>query len=157
MVGQNLHMGGFELGLRFRPSRIFGMELAIGGYGGTDYNDMSRLEVPVMANLMVFLPRARRFQFYVLTGVGTSFATVRGVHAGYGEYLTRSLRYIGGQLGAGVEWRLAPRFALSMEVRGFLRRRVDYDGRAEFYDPSSGRTTNTSGGGVASIGGHLYF
>lgn len=157
MIGENLRMGGLELGLRFRPSRIFGMELAVGAYGGTDYNDMSRLEIPLMANLMVFMPRESRFQFYLLAGIGTSFATVDGVHRGYGMHLTRDMRYFGGQLGAGFEWRLAPRFALSMELRGFLRTRVGDDGRAEFYEPSTGRATNTSGGGVASIGGHLYF
>lgn len=157
MIGENLRLGGFELGLRFRPSRIFGMELAVGAYGGTDYNDMSRVEIPLMANLMVFLPRETRFQFYLLAGVGTSFAAVDGVHSGYEEYMSRNLRYVGGQLGAGFEWRVAPRFALSMELRGFLRARVDDDGRPEFYDRATGRSTNLSGGGVASIGGHLYF
>ncbi|MEM9072163.1 MAG: outer membrane beta-barrel protein [Myxococcota bacterium] len=157
MVGENLRMGGLELGLRFRPSRIFAMEIAVGAYGGRDYNDQDRLEVPLMANLMVFLPRASRVQFYLYGGIGTSFARVEGVHRGYGEFQSRDLRYVGAQLGAGVEWRVNPRFALSIDMRGFIRQRVDDDGQPEFFDPDTGRTTDTSGGGVGSLGAHFYF
>ena len=48
---------------------------------------------------------------------------------------------------------------LSMDIRAFIRSRVDdEDGlQAEFYDPETGRTTDTSAGAIGSLGAHLYF
>lgn len=159
MIGDRVTMGGFSAGIRFRPSRIFGVELSIGGFGGTDYNGLSRAEMPFKLNAMFWLPRASRFQMYVLAGVGTSWAAVDGFHEGYGEYVSTNYGYVGGEVGIGMEWRVASRFALSADVRGFLRTRVDSGGRPEFIRStgSGTQTTDTSAGALFSIGGHLYF
>lgn len=161
MIGGNVRMAGAQLGLRLRPSRIFAVELGAGFYGGTDYNDMERSEVPLTLDLMMFLPRASRFQAYITAGMGFSFANVEGVHSGYGEYMDRDFAYFGGQLGVGVEWRIRPRFALSADLRGFIRSRIDEDEdsdpRPEFYDPDGNRATDTSAGARVTLGAHLYF
>lgn len=157
MIGNRLRMGGLEAGIRFRPSRIFGVEVAVGAYGGTDYNDMDRLEVPFSFNMMFWLPKASRFQMYFLAGVGTSYARTEGVHRGYGEYMTRDMHYLGVQGGIGMEWRVRPRFALSLDARAFIRTRVDGDNLPEFYNPDTGQETDVSAGGIGTVGAHFYF
>lgn len=159
MMNDQVRMGGVQLGLRFRPSRIFGVEVGVGAYGGTDYNGMTRGEVPVTFDAMFFLPRASRVQAYVLAGFGISYAHTQGTHQGYGREMERDMAYFGGQLGIGVEWRVAPRFALSTDLRTFLRTRVsdDLGDLPEFYDPSTGNSTDTSIGAVGTLGAHFYF
>ena len=74
-----------------------------------------------------------------------------------GTPTTSGYAYIGGQLGLGVEWRISPVFALSADIRGFLRTRIDEDRdeRPEFVDGS--RSTNTSAGALGTLGMHFYF
>jgi len=163
MNTSRIHMGGLELGFRFRPARIFAFEIDLGTYGGTDYNGDARREHPVSFNFMFFLPRSTRFQAYMLVGGGMSFANVDTGSSrdpwddGWDDFDTR-YTYIGGQLGLGVEWRISPLFALSADVRGFLRTRIDPDRdvNPEFVD-ESGRTTNTSAGVTGNLGMHFYF
>ena len=157
MISDRLRMGGLEASIRFRPSRVFGVEFAIGGYGGNDYNDMDRVEVPVTFNFMFWLPRQSRFQAYFLMGGGMSYAHTEGVHRGYGAFMSRDMTYIGAPGGIGLEWRLNPRFALSMDLRAFVRTRVDADELPEFVNPETGQTSDTSVGGVGTLGAHLYF
>jgi hypothetical protein len=161
MIGDNVRMGGAQVGFRLRPSRMFAMELAGGMYAGTDYNNMDRTEVPITLDFMFFLPRASRFQAYLLAGFGMSFAQTEGFHDGYGTFMERDFTYFGGQIGVGVEWRIKPRFALSADIRGFMRTRVgedrDDDPRPEFYDPANNRSTDTSAGARATLGAHFYF
>lgn len=159
MISEQVRMGGLQLGLRFRPSRIFGIELGAGAYGGTDYNGMDRAEVPFTLDFMFWLPRQSRVQAYLLGGFNVSYAHVEGFHEGYGRYMNNDYAYVGGQAGLGIEWRVHRRFALSMDIRAFIRSRVDdEDGlQAEFYDPETGRTTDTSAGAIGSLGAHLYF
>lgn len=157
MISERLRMGGVEGSIRFRPARIFGVEFAVGAYGGTDYNDMDRFEVPVTFNFMFWLPKASRFQVYFLAGAGLSYAHSEGVHSGYNEFMSRDMTYIGAQGGIGLEWRINPRFALSLDMRAFIRTRIDADDLPEFFDPDTGRTTDTSAGALGTLGAHLYF
>lgn len=159
MISENVRMGGVQAGVRFRPSRMFGIELGVGAYGGTDYNGMTRGEIPVTFDFMFFLPRASRVQAYVLGGFGVSYAHTTGFHQGYGREMERDMAYFGGQMGLGLEWRIAPRFALSTDIRAFIRTRVSEDigDLPEFYDPSTGESTDTSVGAVGTLGAHFYF
>lgn len=157
MISERLRMGGIEGSIRFRPARIFGVEFAVGAYGGTDWNDMDRYEVPVTFNFMFWLPKASRFQVYFLAGAGVSYAHAEGFHSGYGEFMSRDMTYIGAQGGIGLEWRINPRFALSIDARAFIRTRIDTDDLPEFFNPETGQTTDTSAGGVGTLGAHFYF
>jgi len=159
MFNQHVQMGGLQLGARFRASRVFGVELGFGSYGGADYEGNSRREHPITFDFMFFLPKESRFQAYMLVGGGFSFAQVDtdpDFIDDWDDFDTR-YAYIGGQLGLGVEWRLSPLFALSADVRGFLRTRIDEDRdrNPEFVDGS--RSTNTSAGVLGTVGMHFYF
>jgi hypothetical protein len=50
-------------------------------------------------------------------------------------------------------------FALNADLRGFIRGRVDDNThyRPEFFDPATGKSTNTSGGGLITGGMTFYF
>ena len=61
---------------------------------------------------------------------------------------------------AGLELRLNEWFAINGDIRGFIRTRIDDDGRPEFVEvdaDGSQRSTNTSGGVTANLGATLYF
>lgn len=150
MMSENVAMGGAHFGLRFRPCQLFAMELGIGGYGGEDYNDDERFELPVTVDGYLFLGR-RRFQPYLVGGLHTSVAFVE--QGFFGD--DRTLVHVGGQLGIGAEWRVGRRLGLSMDVRGFVRERVGgSDERPEFVRP--GESTDTSVGALMNLGMTLY-
>jgi hypothetical protein len=60
------------------------------------------------------------------------------------------------QAGIGAEYRFGPHFAINSDLRGFIRGRTDRNGGYEFIS-NSGQATNTSGGGVFSVGATYYF
>lgn len=165
MFTDRVHMGGLAGALRIRPNMgHFALDLGLGVYGGEDFNGQDRVEVPLTADVLLFVNPRSRLQFYGVAGVGVSFAHSNDPDAYdpwtdtyYGDD-GRDYGYVGGQLGLGLELRLGRRFAINGDVRGFVRERVDSNTDApEFVDPDTGRTTNTSGGVVGNIGATLYF
>lgn len=147
--GPSVAMGGFGGALRFRPGSHFGIDLGAGYFAGHDYQGDYRTEVPVTANMLFFVNPKSKVQFYVLLGTGVSF--------GKKETLTevRDMTHVGGQAGLGLEFRLAPGFALNTDVRGVLQHRIDNDPRPEFVDGA--RYSDTSGGALMTFGGTFYF
>jgi opacity protein-like surface antigen len=146
-------MGGFGTGLRFKPTRYFGVEGDLDFVGGHDYNDNNRNETAFTLNALAFLNPQSVVQVYLLAGFGWSGAHVTngaGLDAGYG--------YFGAQAGAGLEFRLSRVLALNADFRGFIRGRTDHgaETQPEFVD-AYGRSTNTSGGGLFTGGMTLYF
>ena len=148
--GRGLSMGGFSGALRIRPSPRFAVDLGAGYYVGTDYEGDLRWDVPVTADLLIFMNPKNKAQFYFLAGAGVSFGTRQEL---FGE--TRDMIHAGGEAGLGLELRLAPAFALNTDLRGFLRKRVDSDSRPEFV--SGNRSTDVSAGALFTFGGTLYF
>ena len=147
--GPSVRMGGFNGALRFRPATHFGIDLGSGYFAGNDYQGDFRTEVPLTMNFLFFVNPKSKVQFYVLLGPGLSFAKKET----FSE--VRNMIYAGGQAGAGLEFRLAPGFALNADVRGVLRHRIDNDPRPEFIDGA--RSTDTSGGALVTFGGTFYF
>lgn len=147
--GPDVQMGGFTGALRFRPNEHVGIDLGSGYFAGNDYQGFYRTEVPVTANALFFVNPQHKFQVYFLLGPGV---TIGRADLGYE---VRRMVHIGGQAGMGVELRLAPAFALNVDVRGVIRYRVDSDPRPEFFDGTRG--TNTSGGALLTFGGTFYF
>jgi hypothetical protein len=147
-------MGGFGAGLRFKPTRNFGVEGDLDFVGGHDYQGDSRNETAFTLNGLIFLNPKSILQVYLLAGFGWSSAHVvndlQGLEASYG--------YFGGQAGIGLELRLSRVLAFNADFRGFVRGRTDSGAASqpEFTD-SYGRTTNTSGGGLFTGGMTLYF
>jgi len=159
MVSDSVQMGGLAGAFRIRPNDgHFGVDLGIGAYAGQDHNGWDRVEVPLTADLLLFLNPDDTLQVYGLAGVGVSFAHAEegGFDDPYFEYNARDFTYVGGELGAGLELRLSRWFAINGDVRGFVRERVDDDPEPEFIH-EDGRTTDTSGGVLLNLGATVYF
>jgi hypothetical protein len=157
MFGNNVHMVGAHGAFRIRPAQgRFAIDLGVGAYGGRDWNDLDRFEVPVTADFLLFVNPQNELQFYLLGGVGASFAHTSGVDPVTGQ-IDRQYAYVGGEVGLGLEWRLSQHWALNADVRGFVRQRVDPETAPEFVDLENNRSTDTSGGAVGSLGVTFYF
>lgn len=159
VFGDSLAMGGGGAAFRIRAAPWFALDIGAGLYGGTDYNGLDRVEVPVTVDALIFFNPQHRFQFYILAGVGTSFGHAEGFNFRTGNDDYRDYVHLGGEAGLGLEWRLGRHFALNVDVRGFLRHRVDDNPEPEFTEPSGGgwRSTDLSGGVVARGGMTFYF
>jgi len=151
-------MGGFGLALRYRPVPAFAFEGAFDIIGGTDFNGFDRVETPFSLNGILYVNPRSRAQFYLTGGVNWSSATVQSEDADPrlspspdGNNFSAEYSYFGGQGGIGLEFRVSRRLALNVDALAFIRKRTDdgaETGPAEFVDPNTGRTTNTSGGGL---------
>jgi opacity protein-like surface antigen len=138
----------------------FAFDVGIDVLGGTDFNGFKRTETPLTLSGMLFLNPRNPVQVYVLGGINFSHAEVSSEFAspllsskGDGTF-GAEYNYFGGQIGAGLEFRVSRHVALNVDVIGFMRKRTD-DGRLpEFSDPEKG-TTNSSGG--ALLRGGLTF
>jgi opacity protein-like surface antigen len=156
-AAQNAGMGGAGLGLRYRPLPGAALEANFDVLGGNDYQGQKRQESAFSLNALLFVNPRSKAQVYFLAGFGWSWAHVgddSDPSAQQWDY-----HYFGGQVGAGLELRLARHFALNADVRGFLRARTDDAAQyqPEYVDSSTGRTTNTSGGGLITGGMTFYF
>jgi hypothetical protein len=156
-------MGGAGVLMRFRHSPHLATEATIGGMYGRDYNGDARAEVPVTLGGVVYFNPRNRFQVYGLLGGGLSFATVQYDIA---NARTRGMRdagyfYLGGYAGIGAEWQLSQSFSLFVDVRGFIRGRVDRDAESnpEFSRVQGGvtQTTNGSMGMTGNLGAMFWF
>ncbi len=164
-------MGGFGMSLRYRPTPRFAFDAGFDVLGGTDFNGFERVEMPFSVSGIFYLNPRSRSQFYVTGGVNWSSATVTSDQAHplllankSNDGFSADYKYFGGQLGVGLEFRLSKRVAFNVDVLGFVRSRTDIDddddGRhgkdqdkdqdklPEFMDADTGRSTNTSGGGL---------
>jgi opacity protein-like surface antigen len=149
-------MGGLGFSLRVRPERHFALDFGVDMLGGRDYQGYRRSEVPFTVSALVYANPRSAVQFYMLGGIGWSHARVETDEvSGHIE----DYDYFGGQLGAGLEFRLSPPVALNLDLLGFVRGRTDGDARnsPEFTDPDTGQTTNTSGGGLLRAGLTFYW
>lgn len=153
----NAGMGLLGLGLRFRPIPQAALEANLDFAGGTDYNGYRRSETALTFNGLVFLNPKSRTQVYLLGGFGWAGAHAVDDRNGY-DRQTYDYGYFGVQGGAGLEFRLSRAVALNVDLRGFVRGRVDSDRKwnPEFVD-ASGRSTNASGGGLLQGGLTFYW
>ncbi len=159
VFGDSLSMGGGRIGIRFRPHNgHFALDVAGGLFLGEDYNGLTRREMPFIIDALFFINPQHRFQLYTLAGLGVSIAhTQDGFNVRTLDYQgDRDYTHLGGEAGLGVEWRLSRRFALNLDVRGFLRWRIDDNPEPEFRE-LDGRTTDTSGGVTGNFGMTFYW
>lgn len=157
LMTENVGMGGVQGAFRLRPVRHLAIDIGAGIFGGESSNYGAgageRWEVPVNLDLLFFFNPQHRFQVYALLGAGVSVA---------GQELggrSRELEYVGGQAGIGFEWRIARRFALNLDARGFLRQHVGDDGPefSRVSETGAVETTDLSGGFYGTIGMTFYF
>lgn len=148
-------MGGFGVSLRYRPVPAFAFDAGLDVLGGTDFNGFQRTETPFSLSGMVFLNPRSRVQFYMLGGFHISRASVESdfdspLLGGDGDRVGRSAEYsyFGGQGGVGLEFRISRLIALNVDALAFVRKRSDDGGKPEFKDLDTGKTTNSSAGGL---------
>lgn len=146
-------MGGLGFSIRARPTGHFALDLGLDFMSGTDYNGYKRSEIPFTVNALLFVNPRDRLQLYFLGGMGWSAAQVE-----VNNY-TEKYSYFGLQTGIGLEYRATRNIALNADLIGFVRGRTDRSAAQypEFVDPNTGRTTNTSGGGLLRGGLTFYW
>lgn len=159
-VEHDAGMGGGGAGLRFKPSRYFGIETDLDFVGGHGYVGDLRHETALTFNGLFFLNPRSRAQFYLLAGFGWSWANSQNDPNDPSQTTSYNYNYsyFGGQAGIGLELRLTRVLAFNFDVRGFVRTRTDQlaTTQPEFTN-SQGQSTNTSGGGLFTGGMTLYF
>ncbi|MBK9259055.1 MAG: outer membrane beta-barrel protein [Polyangiaceae bacterium] len=178
-ASQDASMGGFGVSLRYRPWARFAVDAGFDIIGGTDYNGFDRVEMPFSLNGIFYVNPRSRTQFYLMGGVNWSRATVTSdqphqllTATNDGTGFGADYKYFGGQLGVGLEFRLSKRLAFNVDLLGFVRKRTDIDDdhghkggknnddaseKLPEYIDASGRTTNTSGGGLFRGGLTLWW
>jgi hypothetical protein len=156
-------MGGVGFSLRYRPVPAFAIDAGVDILAGTDYNGFDRTEVPLSLSGLLFVNPRSRVQFYLMGGIHISHAdvevkpTAMSSEDNYEFVPNTEYEYFGGQGGIGLEFRLSRRVALNIDALGFIRKRTDEGTTPEFTDPDTGRTTNTSGGGLFRGGLSIYW
>jgi hypothetical protein len=147
--------------LRFRPIPWVSIEGALELLWGIDYNGFDRFEHALLVSGLFYANPRSPIQLYGIAGFGFGNAYLdSGVRAdGTPVLRDETYSYVGGHLGIGVEGRITRHFALNADLLGFLRWRRDAHAsrEPEFIDPVSGRTTNTSGGGLLRLGATFYW
>jgi len=160
-MSPNADMNGLGGAVRFRIIPYIAIEGALELVWGTDYNGFDRFEHAELVNGLFYVNPRSAVQLYGLAGFGFGGAYLdSGTRAdGRAVLADERYRYLGGQLGVGIEGRVTRHFALGGDLVGFLRSRVDRhaDRQPEFTDPVSGRTTNTSSGGLLRLGATFYW
>jgi len=95
-------------------------------------------------------------QFYMLAGLGWSSARVE-FDQDPAYHKVEHYSYFGGQLGAGVEFRLSRVVSLNADLIGFVRGRTDSRARENPEFTNGNKSTNTSGGGLVRGGITFYW
>jgi hypothetical protein len=165
-LGHNAYgMGGAGLGLRYRATPHFGIEVGVDVLGGRDYNDLHRVEVAGSLGGLLFVNPRSRVQLYLSAGVLADHARATGdgnatPAPGAGNSLATApaaleYNHVGGYGGLGLEMFATRRLSFHIDARGIIRQNVGGDS-PEFTD-ANGKSTNTSGGVVGSAGMVFYF
>ncbi|MCC6554283.1 MAG: hypothetical protein IT372_14975 [Polyangiaceae bacterium] len=161
--GEHDGMGGVGLSFRYRPVPAFAFDVGVDVIGGVDYNGYERTEIPLSLNGILYVNPRSRVQFYFMGGIHASHAevdvptTLEADESGPDSIEPTQYDYFGGQGGIGLEFRLSRRVALNIDALAFVRKRTDDGTTPEFTDPETGRTTDTSGGGLFRGGISFYW
>jgi hypothetical protein len=157
----NAGMWGGGFGLRFKPIRAFGIETDLDFLGGRDYQGFQRNETAFSVNGLFYANPRSPVALYFLAGIGWSWAHAVCDSCSEG-IVDDHYVYFGGQLGVGLEARVSRSFAFNVDLRGFVRGRIDRgaDSQPEFVEVDANgnqRETNASGGGLLTAGMTVYF
>ena len=163
VMSDSIEMGGLGAAFRVRPDLgHLAVDLGLAGYGGVDEQGRDRGEFVAFGDLLFFINPRSELQVYALAGLGVSSAHVEGVDPVTDKTVARDMGHVNGSLGLGLELRISDSFAINGDLRGFVRSRVDDDPEPEFIEVDddgrfTGRTTDTSGGGIVTVGATFYF
>ena len=122
-------------GFASNPFAHSGFESDSDFVGGRDYQGYQRNETAFSVNGLFYANAKSPVSLYFLAGIGWSWA-----HAVCdlcsGAIVDDHYVYFGGQLGVGLEARVSRSFAFNVDLRGFVRGRVDRkaDSQPEFVE-----------------------
>ncbi|MCC6526048.1 MAG: hypothetical protein IT373_25600 [Polyangiaceae bacterium] len=155
--GKSPGMAGLGLSLRYRPIPFVALDASVDFVGGVDRNGYDRQEIPFGVSGIFYCNPDDLAQFYLLGGVDWSVARVRSdaVQAHLAEGTSDEYGYFGGHGGLGLEFRVTPLIGVDIDAVAFARVRTDDDGDGlypEYVDWATGRTTNSSAGGLLRAG-----
>lgn len=144
---------GLGLSLRYRPIKLFAVDVAADFLAGSDANGYDRQEIPFGLSAMVYPNPDDLAQFYAFGGINWAFARV--FSDVYQPHLSGNTSdeytYFGGHLGLGIEFRVSALVGINIDGMAVIRTRTDSDegGRyPEFYNPGTQEGSNTSAGGM---------
>ncbi len=142
-------MGGVGISFRYRPVPMFALDIGGDILGGKDYYKNARIESAFSMTGMLYFNPGSHVQLYALGGLNLTHAEIDngGGLLDSGWWNTTPHNYIGGHAGLGLEFRVSRHIGLDIDGVGLLRHRID-GGPAEFQDPKTGKTTDTSGAGL---------
>jgi hypothetical protein len=145
-------MGGLGISGRYSLNRVVTLDLGLDSLLGTDFNGYDRSELCLSFSSLFFLNDHPVVRTYLLAGLNASAAHVDVL----GDDQTWG--YLGLQGGLGLDFTIDPRLAVNIDILAFMRGRTDSRAarEPEFID-SSGRVSNTSGGGLVRGGVVLRF
>ncbi len=151
-------MAGLGFSFRYRPVLHFAFDVGLDFFDGRDWSGYQRNEDALMFNGIIFFNPKDAVQFYTIGGFGFARARVQ-VDNGTDPVTNEDYSYFGGQLGVGLEFRVSHRVSLNLDAIGFIRGRTNPQAQTqpEFTDPTTGRSTNTSGGGLFRGGITFYW
>ncbi len=161
MVGAPTTMLGLGAALRWRVIPWLAFEGGLNVAAGRDTFSQLRTEISGSVTSLVFFNPEHRVQVYGVGGLTWASASIRNEYTAdyaYADYSSH-YGYFGGLLGLGLEARITPHLALNGDLRAFIRTRTDEAAAyyPEFYNPSTGRSSNTSAGAYFNMGMTLYF
>ncbi len=142
---------GVELGLRFRPKEWFALQAHIGYLATLSARRASRTTFPVFVDAVFFFG-PESFKGFVHIGPHMTLLVEDE------DSVTADARHfaqLGGQIGAGVEWRISRRLAVAIEAQFFVRQA--FGPGFLHYDAEAATFTNRSTGFFLSAGFVSYF
>jgi hypothetical protein len=157
-------MSGFGLGLRYRLVPHFAFDSSVEWATGRDYQGTPRDETAALFNAMLFFNPRDSVQVYTFGGLGIGTASVHRprvfANAAYPDGGgDRRYWYLGAQAGLGMDIHLSRNIAISTDILGLVRGRIDDNANRspEYVDPTTHRATNASGAGLFRLGATFYW
>lgn len=148
-------MGGFGAHIRYRLNPRFAVEGTLDLFRGMGTEGLPRSEVPLTVNGLWYMNPQNRLQLYFLAGVGVASAHIGSADTSSGVEVDTA--FAGVQAGIGGELRLGRHLAVSADVRGFLRGRLDDQYHPEEAACREDGCTPYEGGATFNAAGTLYF
>lgn len=155
----NAGMSGLGVSLRYRPVGHFALDFGGDFLAGRDWYGRPRSESAFSVNGFLFVNPRDAVQFYLFAGLGLAQAHVDRTEEQNAPRPYDSFSYFGGQMGLGLEFRVTRSISLDVDLAGFARSRTDSRAASEpeFTSPTTGQTTNSSGGGLLRGGVTFYW
>ena len=149
-------MAGLRTSFHARLGRRIALDLGLEEGFGTDKSGFRRYDIAwTLPDLYVYMTPGSKLQLYTVLGLDMRVSHFEsGPDKKMPEGLPWGNFYLGGSMGGGVETRMSKSTALRVELRGFVRGRVDAKESRDRIEasPQFADSTRTDKGAFLSIG-----